>query len=89
MWGSIATGTLVPIVLLAAVLSSTEFSYRMGQTCLLNHENAVESVWIWFVGFYILDFMLHLITIGYCVATIRKLHRERSNLKPRVVSSTG
>ncbi|KAF1947771.1 hypothetical protein EJ02DRAFT_472122, partial [Clathrospora elynae] len=80
MWGSIATGTLLPVVFLIAVLSTTGFSYRMGQTCLPNHENAIVTFWVWLIVFTILGFGLQFITTGYCVwIYIRTLRREHSN----------
>lgn len=80
MYGSIATGTLLPIVFLVAVLTSTGYSYRMGQTCLPNHENAIVTFWIWLIAFAILGFALQSITTGYCVwIYFRTLRRERSN----------
>jgi hypothetical protein len=79
MFGSIAAGTLLPIVFLVAVLASTGFSYRMGPTCLPNHENAITTFWVWLVVFAILGFLLQAITTGYCVwVYVRSLRRERS-----------
>ena len=65
-WASIVFGTLIPFVFLAVILVVTGFSYRMGQTCLPNHENAIVSFWIWLVIFAILAFLFQLITTGYC-----------------------
>lgn len=80
MWASIATGMGVPIVFLVAVLATTGLSYRMGQTCLPNHENAIVTFWIWLVVFAALGFVLQVFTTGYCVwVYIKTLRRERSN----------
>lgn len=79
MWGSIIFGTLMPLVSLIAVLSVTGFSYRMGQTCLPNHEHALETFWIWLVIFASLAFILQIFTSGYCFyAYIRSMRRLRS-----------
>jgi len=79
MIGSIAAGTLLPIAFLVAVISSTGFSYRMGSTCLPNHENAISTFWAWLVVFAILGFLLQIVTTGYCVwVYMRTLRRQRS-----------
>lgn len=79
MFGSIATGTLLPIIFLVAVLGSTGFSYRMGSTCLPNNENAMATFWAWLIVFAILGFLLQVVTTGYCVwVYVRTLKRERS-----------
>ncbi|OAL00759.1 hypothetical protein IQ06DRAFT_370145 [Phaeosphaeriaceae sp. SRC1lsM3a] len=66
MLGSIAVGTLLPVGFLAAVLAKTGFSYRMGSTCLPNHENAISTFWTWLVVFAILGFLLQAVTTAYC-----------------------
>lgn len=77
-WGSIVFGTLLPLVLLIAVLASTGFSYRMGQTCLPNPDNAIATFWIWLVIFAILAFFLQTVTTVYCFFIyVRTLRRER------------
>ncbi|KAH7078015.1 hypothetical protein BKA63DRAFT_277005 [Paraphoma chrysanthemicola] len=79
MFGSIAAGILLPFAFLVAVLTSTGFSYRAGQTCLPNHENAITTFWIWLIIFAILGFILHAATTGYCVwVFMRTLKLERS-----------
>jgi hypothetical protein len=79
MYGSIAAGTSLPITFLVAVLTSTGYSYRMGQTCLPNHENSIITFWVWLVVFGILGFLLQAVTTGYCLwIYMRTLHRERS-----------
>ena len=80
MWGSIATGIFVPLIILTAVLTTTGFSCRMGQTSLPNHEDAIATFWVWLVVFAILGFVIQFVTTGYCVGIyIRTLRRERSN----------
>ncbi|KAE8837002.1 hypothetical protein HRS9122_07157 [Pyrenophora teres f. teres] len=80
MWASIATGLGVPVVFLVAVLTRTGFSYRMGQTCLPNHEDAIVTFWTWLVLFAALGFVLQVFTTGYCVwVYVKTLRRERSN----------
>ncbi|KAF2865900.1 hypothetical protein BDV95DRAFT_623358 [Massariosphaeria phaeospora] len=80
-WGSILAGTLLPLAFLIAILTSTGFSYRMGQTCLPNHENAIATFWIWLVVFSIAGFLLQVVTTGYCVYVYsRTLRRERRNI---------
>jgi hypothetical protein len=79
MFGSIAAGTLLPLVFFIAVLSSTGFSYRMGQTCLPNHENAIVTFWVWLALFAGLGFILQAITTSYCVWVYAKtLKRARA-----------
>ena len=78
-WGSIVAGTLLPIIFLIALLAATGFSYRMGQTCLPNHENAIVTFWAWLVSFAIAGFLLQAVTTGYCVFIyVRSLRRERT-----------
>ena len=79
-WGSIIFGTAMPLVCLIAVLSVTGLSYRMGQTCLPNHEHAIVTFWIWLVIFASLAFLLQTFTSGYCfyvyVRSLRRVRRE-------------
>ncbi|KAF2281494.1 uncharacterized protein EI97DRAFT_367046, partial [Westerdykella ornata] len=80
-WGSIAAGTLLPLVFLIALLTSTGFSYRMGQTCLPNHENAIVTFWVWLVIFATAGFILQAVTTGYCIFVyLRTRRRERNSL---------
>jgi hypothetical protein len=44
MWGSIARGIFVPVIFLIAVLATTGFSYRMGQTCLPNQRRRHSNI---------------------------------------------
>lgn len=77
-WASIIFGTMVPVIFLSVILAVTGFSYRMGQTCLPNHEHAIATFWVWLVIFAILAFLLQLVTTGYCFFVFaRTLHRER------------
>ncbi|CAI6340341.1 unnamed protein product [Periconia digitata] len=77
-WGSIIFGTVVPLIFLTVILVVTGFSYRMGQTCLPNHESAIVTFWVWLVVFAILAFLLQLVTTGYCFFVfVRTLQRER------------
>jgi len=79
MFCSIAAGTLLPIVFLIAVLTTTGFSYRMGQTCLPNHENTITTFWVWLVLFAGLGFILQAITTSYCIWVYAKtLKRARA-----------
>lgn len=76
--GSIVVGTIIPLVYLIAVLSVTGFSYRMGQTCLPNHEHAIVTFWIWLVIFAVLAFLLQTFTSAYCFYVyVRSLRRVR------------
>jgi amino acid transporter len=78
MWGSISFGTVAPLVCLVAVLSVTGFSYRIGQTCLPNHEYNISTFSIWLVIFAILAFLLQTFTTGYCFYVyVRSLWRMR------------
>lgn len=77
-WGSIIAGTVLPIVFLVATITATGFSYRMGQTCLPNQENAIKTFWVWLVIFSIAGFLLQVVTTGYCVYVyFRSLRRAR------------
>jgi hypothetical protein len=75
---SLLAGMVVPLSLLTALLAATGFSYRMGQTCLPNHEHAIVSFWVWLVGFAIAGFVLQAVTTGYCVFVyFRSLRRQQ------------
>lgn len=78
--GSIVLGTVLPLVYLIGVLSATGFSYRMGQTCLPNHEHAIATFWVWLVIFAAFAFLLQTFTSGYCfyvyVRSLRRVRRE-------------
>ncbi|KAL5441043.1 hypothetical protein PMIN06_009485 [Paraphaeosphaeria minitans] len=80
MLGSIMFGTAIPLICLIAVLSATGLSYRMGQTCLPNHEHAIVTFWIWLIIFASLAFLLQTFTSGYCfyvyVRSLRRVRRE-------------
>jgi hypothetical protein len=77
LW-SIATGTLLPIAFLVAVLAKTGYSYRMGSTCLPNHKNAIRTFWVWLVMFAILGFLLQVFTTIYCsFVYVKTLKKER------------
>jgi hypothetical protein len=77
-WGSIVFGTMVPLMFLIAILAATGFSYRMGQTCLPNHEHATVTFWTWLVIFALLAFLLQIITTGYCFFVyMRTLYRAQ------------
>jgi len=76
--GSILFGTIVPLIFLVVILAATGFSYRMGQTCLPNHEYAIITFWIWLVIFAILGFLLQAVTTSYCFFVyVRTFRRER------------
>jgi amino acid transporter len=76
-------GIVLPVILLIAVIVATGFSYRIGQTCFPNHENAIATFWIWLVAFAIAGFLLQTATTGYCVwvymRTIRNANHEYQN----------
>jgi hypothetical protein len=77
-YGSILAGTMLPLTFLVALLTATGFSYRMGQTCLPNHEHAIATFWVWLMMFAIAGFLLQAVTTGYCVYVyMRTLRRER------------
>jgi magnesium-transporting ATPase (P-type) len=87
-WGSILAGTILPVIFLIAVLTSTGFSYRMGQTCLPNSENAIVTFWVWLVIFAILGFVLQVVTTGYCVFVyLRSRHRDQRQARNSVQRS--
>jgi hypothetical protein len=78
--GSIIAGILIPAVLLTAVLIKTGVSYRLGQICLTNHENAIVTFWVWLVAFAGMAFILSVVTMSYCVwVYIRSARRDHSS----------
>jgi hypothetical protein len=76
---SILAGTIIPAVLLTAVLVKTGVSYRTGQTCLTNHENSIATFWVWLVAFSGIAFILSIVTLGYCVwVYVKSVRKDRS-----------
>ncbi|KAF2761345.1 hypothetical protein EJ05DRAFT_260326 [Pseudovirgaria hyperparasitica] len=47
----ILLGILVPGTLLTVTLTVTGASYRIGQTCLPNHEHSIATLWSWLLAF--------------------------------------
>ena len=83
-YGSIVAGTLIPLGSLVAMLAATGFSYRMGQTCLPNHEHAIITFWIWLVVFAIAGFLLQALTTVYCVHVyLHTLRKERERVSSK------
>lgn len=64
---AIASGIIVPGALLGVAVPITGFSYRIGQTCILNYESALAVNWAWLLAFAGLAFVLQLVTTGFCL----------------------
>lgn len=64
---SLACGWLIPVIILAVMLSLTGVSFRFGDVCHINHQNALQDYWGPLLAFAALSLVLQFITIGYCI----------------------
>ena len=66
-WCSLLAGWGIPIIFTAATLAVTGVSYRFGETCHLNHDNALQDYWGPLLAFAAVSTILQFVTFGYCV----------------------
>ena len=66
-WGALVVGLGVPILVAALALSITGVSYRFGDACHINHENALQDYWGPLLAFAAVSTVLQFITLGYCI----------------------
>ena len=66
-WGSLLAGWGIPILVSACSLANTGVSYRFGDTCHINHHQALEDYWGPILFFGAAAALLQFATFGYCV----------------------
>lgn len=67
MWFSQAFGWGIPIVGLILLLVFSGVSFRLGQTCHINHENSLADFWVPLLIFAGLTVVIQFATFGYCI----------------------
>lgn len=87
-WASILTGLALPAAFVAAALAVTGTSYRFGETCHINHQNALADYWVPLLGFAAVSTILQFITFGYCIKVyVKSLFADDNNSTSQVSSS--
>ena len=66
-WCSLLAGWGVPIVFAATALAVTGVSYRFGDTCHINHNEALQDYWGPILFFAAVATILQFVTFGYCI----------------------
>ncbi|KAK8247924.1 hypothetical protein HDK77DRAFT_508168 [Phyllosticta capitalensis] len=64
---AIASGIALPVLFTALSVSITGVAYRVGMTCLPNHEHAMETLWVWQIIFSSASILIQLCTTSYCI----------------------
>ncbi|KAF2097004.1 hypothetical protein NA57DRAFT_77255 [Rhizodiscina lignyota] len=74
---SLTTGILVPVIFLIAATLVSGYSFRLGSTCVINHDNSFAVFWGWLLGFAGLAFVTQCVTAAYCFWTyLRSLGQQ-------------
>ena len=66
-WCSLIAGSGTPIIFASAALAVTGVSYRFGETCHINHNQALKDYWGPLLFFAALATILQFATFGYCI----------------------
>ncbi|KAF1987118.1 hypothetical protein K402DRAFT_463215 [Aulographum hederae CBS 113979] len=66
---SMLAGCFIPAIFLIASVTTSGYSYRTGNTCVLNHKHSFPLFWAWLLAFSCSAFLLQCVTSGYCVMT--------------------
>lgn len=66
-WGSLLAGWGIPILIASSSLAVTGVSYRFGDTCHINHDQAIADYWSPILFFAAAAAILQFATFGYCV----------------------
>ena len=67
LWGSLLAGWGIPILIASSSLAVTGVSYRFGDTCHINHYQALQDYWGPILFFGAAAAILQFATFGYCV----------------------
>lgn len=63
---SVILGILLPAAFLTAATLISGYSFRLGGTCIINHENSFAVFWGWLLGLAAFAFLMQWITTAYC-----------------------
>lgn len=66
LYFSLVLGILIPIVLLVTATLVSGYSFRIGSTCVINHNHAFGVFWGWLLAFAGFAFFMQWITTAYC-----------------------
>ena len=66
-YGALVAGWGLPVLFVATSLSITGVSYRFGDTCHINHDNALQEFWGPLLAFAGAATFLQVATFGYCI----------------------
>ena len=66
-WCSLIAGSGTPLIFASAALAVTGVSYRFGETCHINHNQAWKDYWGPLLFFAALATILQFATFGYCI----------------------
>ena len=66
-WGALIAGWGIPILIASSSLAVTGVSYRFGDTCHINHNQALADYWSPILFFGAAATILQFATFGYCV----------------------
>ena len=87
-WSSLVAGWGLPAIFVAGALSVTGTSYRFGDTCHINHEQALGDYWGPLLALAGISTILQFATFGYCIKVyVRSLFNDAESSEQ--VSSTG
>ena len=79
-WCSLLAGWGVPVIFASTALAVTGVSYRFGQTCHINHDEALQDYWGPLLFFAALAAILQFATFGYCIRVyIKALMNDDQN----------
>ena len=78
-WSSLIAGWGLPGVFVAITLPVTGVSYRFGDTCHINHTQALQDYWGPILAFAAISTILQFATFGYCIKVyIKSLFNDAS-----------
>lgn len=87
-WSSLIAGWGLPGLFLAIMLPLTGTSYRFGDTCHINHTEALQDYWGPLLAFAAISTVLQFVTFGYCIKVyIKSLFNDVSTNSVTQVSS--
>ncbi len=89
-WSSIFAGWGIPALFVAIMLPITGTSYRFGDTCHINHQQALPDYWGPLLAFAAISTILQFTTFGYCIKVyIKSILRDDAVNSTSQVSSGG
>ena len=67
MWGAFAAGWGIPAIGLTVALVFSGVSFRFGDTCHMNHNNSLATIWIPLLAVAGITVITQFATFGYCI----------------------